>query len=322
LTLTIAMVFFPFRGISPILQWLVIAIILLQLVAAGPTCPFPKPGCKMSDLSTFFAEFAAFLLSSNPPRMLPQGLTLFATSLSLMDSRVRLAWLGWVARTATQNVNCFDIAENAFRKLIINAIRSPNDIMDATQRFQALVCHSCADIPAFIVTFQNALSELTTLGAAFPDGLLLVSFFIGMLPVSVRAQMVARNHQTIKPALTDTATHAQAPAAPARPPADPMQLGHLDDSEEAGAPEPAAAGVARAAEQLLNAIAQSIATLVRPQAATGATGGRPPCHLTPEERQRRVDGNLCLYCGQHRQGTFCEADAAKKKACLQKPGNV
>ena len=38
--------------------------------------------------------------------------------------------------------------------------------------------------------------------------------------------------------------------------------------------------------------------------------------------QRRVDGNLCLYCGQHRQGTFCEADAAKKKARSQKPGNV
>jgi hypothetical protein len=277
----------------------------------------------MSDLSTFFAEFAAFLLSSNPPRTLPQGLALFATSLSLMDSRVRLAWLGWVARAATQNVNCFEIAENAFRELIINAIRSPNDIMDATQRFQALVCRSCADIPAFIVTFQNALSELTTLGAAFPDGLLLISFFIGMLPVSVRAQMVARNHQTIEAALTDAATHAQASAAPARPSADPMQLGHLDDSEEAGAPEPvAAAGVARATEQLLNAIAQRIATPVRPQAATGAAGGRHPRRLTPEERQRRVDGNLCLYCGQHRQGTFCEADAAKKKARSQKPGNV
>ncbi len=302
----------------PILQWLVIAMIFLLLVAAGPKCPFPKPGCKMSNLSTFFAEFAAFLLSWNPPAR-PHPVSHFPLSdgLSCAAGLARLAWLGWVACAAAQNVNCFDIAENAFRDLITNAIRSPNDIMDATQRFQALVCHSCADIPAFIVTFQNALSELATLGAAFPDGLLLVSFFIGMLPVSVRAQMVARNHQTIEPALTDAATHAQAPAAPARLPADPMQLGHLNDSEEAGAPEPvAAAGVARATEQLLNAIAQAIATLVSPQAATGAAGGRPPRRLTPEERQRRVDGNLCLYCGQHRQGTFCEANVAKKK-----PGN-
>ncbi len=95
------------------------------------------------------------------------------------------------------------------------------------------------------------------------------------------------------------------------------------ESEEAGAPEPvAAAGVARATKQLLTAIAQRIATPVRPQAATDAAGGRPPRRLTPEERQCRVDGNLCLYCRQHRQGTFCEADAAKKKARLQKPGNV
>jgi hypothetical protein len=243
------MVFFPFRGISSFLQWLIITTIFLPLVVAGPKCPSAKPGCKMRDLSTFFAEFGAFLLSSNPPRTLAQGLTLFVTSLSLMDSRVRLAWLGWVARAGAQNLNPFDITENAFRDLFTNAIRSPNDIMDAKQCFQALICRSCADIPAFIVTFQNTLSEFATLGAAFPDGPLLVSFFIGMLPVSVRAQMVARNHQTIKPALTDAATHAQAPAALASPPADPMQLGHLDESEEAGAPEPVAAARYQAASQ-------------------------------------------------------------------------
>jgi hypothetical protein len=224
------MVFFPFRGIWSILQWLIIAMIFLRLVAAGPKCPFLKPGCKMSDLSTFFAEFTAFLLSSVPPLTLAQGLTLFVTSLSLMDSRVRMAWLAWVGRAAAQNQNPFEIAENAFCDLITNTIRSPNDNMDATQCFQALICSLCADIPAFIVTFQNALSELATLGAAFPDGPLLVAFFIGMLPASVRTQMVARNHQTIEPVLTDAATHAQAPAALARLPADPMQLGHLNES--------------------------------------------------------------------------------------------
>jgi hypothetical protein len=268
------MVSLPFRGVSSTLTWVILAMVFLPLVAAGPKCPFPKPGCKMSDLSTFFAEFAAFLLSAAPPRTLAQGLALFVTSLSLMVSRVRLAWLGWVARAAAQNFNPFEITENAFRELITNAIRSPNDVMDATQRFQALICRSCADIPAFIVTFQNALSELATLGAAFPDGPLLVSFFIGMLPVSVRAQMVARNHQTIEPALTDAATHAQAPAALARPSADPMHLGHLNESEEAGA------GLARATERLLNAIAQRIATPVPAQAAT-----RAPRRLSAEERQ-------------------------------------
>jgi hypothetical protein len=191
-----------------------------------------------------------------------------------MDSRVQLAWLGWVARAAAQNLNPFEITENTFRYLITNAIRFPNNIMDAMQvSKRSSVVH--------VLISLHLLSHSRTLCLSLPLWVLLflmvpfcqVAFFIGMLPVSVHTQMVARNHQTIEPALTDTATHAQAPTALACPPADPMQLSHLNESEEAGAPEPVAvAGVARATEQLLNAIAQRITTPVCPQAATDAAG--------------------------------------------------
>jgi hypothetical protein len=108
----------------------------------------------------FFTEFAAFLLSAAQPRTLAQGLPFFVASLSMMDSCVQLVWLAWVAQAAAKNQNPYNITENAFRNLVTDAVRSPNNIMDAKQCFQALICSLCNDIPVFIVTFQNALSCL------------------------------------------------------------------------------------------------------------------------------------------------------------------
>lgn len=278
----------------------------------------------MADLPVFFTSFRAFLAETNPPRTLAQGLASFVANLGLMDPRIGNAWMLWDAQAIAQNLDPFGITEADFRRLITNAIRAPNDVLDATQRFLNLSCATCLQIPAFILAFRHLLAELAMLDAGFPDGVLLVAVFIGMLPVTIRPYLLSRNHQNIEAALVDAATHAQHP-----PPAtQPMQLGHIE--EEAGAREETTA-VARATEQILAALAQRVTTPVRAPrpapAAGGAAAGGPPVRranrLTPEERQRRIDNELCLYCGLHRAGTFCQADADKKAGKLRsRQGNV
>jgi hypothetical protein len=235
-----------------------------------------------------------------------------------MDPRVANAWLLWDAQANLQNQNPFDITEAAFRALVVSAIRAPNDILDASQRFKNLSCKTCLQIPAFVLAFRAMLAELAMLDAGFPDGVLLVALFIGMLPVAVRPSLLSKNHKTIEAALNDAATHAQHSSDNT---SDPMDLGYI---EEAGArEEPPPSAVERATEQLLAALNQRIATPGRaPRPAGAATGAATRRNrLTPEERHRRESNTLCLYCGLHRAGTFCQADADKKAGKFKRQGN-
>lgn len=281
-------------------------------------CPYPAPGARLTDIQLFFIALFSWMHITNPAKTLAQGLAALMTRLTVMDPRVRVALSQHFTTAQAAGKDPFAISDTEFQELILGAVRNPNDVMEATQRFLRLSCRSCADIPHFNVTFMHAIQELQTLQAPFADGQLLVAFYIGMLPPSVRAPLIAANHKTLAPAIAAAATHAQGGIVAST--SAPMELGHVQEEPATGAhdllPQ---SDVARATEQLLAAITQRIAT---PQRTGGgaARGGRPfRSRLSDEERQRRSSNNLCMYCGMHRAGTFCQADADKKAAKSKAP---
>ncbi len=285
------MVSFPYRGVSSILKWLILAMVFLPLVVAGPKCPFPEPGCKMSYLSTFsLSSLPFFSPQPNPGRLLRASPFLLLPSLwwTLVCS-----WFGspgWPRllpkiKTPTTSLK----TPSATLSLTQSAHPTTSWMPSSVSKRSSAVC---------VMIFLCLLSRFRTLCPACHVGCCFswwspFGCFLCQLPAAVRAQMVARNLQTIAPAITDAATHAQAPAALACPSADPMQLCHLDKSEEARAPKPvAAAGVASATRQLLNTIMQLIATPVRAQVAARPQADAPLTASSPP------NGLLCLLASQ------------------------
>jgi hypothetical protein len=287
-------------------------LFLLALLAMPPSAqavkaPYPHRNMRLANLPGFLSSLRGYQTQTGNP--FPQVLGAVMANLQDMHPQVRAAWIRFEqqANAAGQDpYNALDM--DGFRQLIANAVRQPNDLLDATARFMRLTCATALDIAGFIITFRDQLNVLAMLGAPFPDGPLLVNVFINMLPAIIRPYLLSRNHATIEDAILDAATHAQTPApfpAAARAArAGPMDLGFIQEAEQRGVAAPVAAELLAIAQQRLNTTPARPA----PPAAAGPRRGR----LDDAERQRRSHGGLCMYCGTHPAGTRCEADEAKK----------
>jgi len=305
---------------SPLSQPLVLMLCMLLGMAYIPLAecakaPYPKMNFSMHDLPIFMAAFWSYLNTQNPARPLAQGIADVLSNLSDMDPRVANAWINFSTTETAAGRNPFNIDANDFQLLISNSIRNPLDMSNTVEAFNNMKCTTVQGIPAFTQKFRQNLSQHTMLGQPYPDGVILVTNFILKLPTTIRGFLLAANYTNINDAMNAAANHATATVDTTVA----MDLGFLEDAQAAGVDPTTAVELA--------AIVHQRYTPNKPNrsASNGPAAAGTKSYVRPEERQRRIDGGLCLYCGQHANGTFCQADADKKArfaARTGKPGNV
>lgn len=292
---------------SPAFSWWC-GLLLLSLISpamAAPNAPYPEPGITVAALTTFFAALQAYANMTEPARTLRQCIAGVFNNLAVMDARIRTAWQNYSSATTALGNDPYAITEDEFRNLCVTAVRRPDELLLAINRFQRLRCIHAHQIHDFTCTFRASLDTFRNLGAAREDNLYLANEYLSKLPPDVVSAVVSRQFTTFEQAAALAAAHCTAPPpAGAATTATPMELSHLQFAEEYGIEPVAAQHLLAMARQQFER--NTPTTPARPNFTPGRT------RLSEEEKNRRSAAGLCNYCGLHPQGTHCAADALKK----------
>jgi hypothetical protein len=205
---------------------------------------------RLADLPTFMASLSGYMAQTG--HAFPQVLGAVLANLQSIHPQIPSAWVLFEQQAHAAGRDPYAAIDIAtFQNLIANAIRQPNNLLDATTRFMALCCDSLLALAAFIITFRKHLSAHCMLGALFPDGTLLVTIFINMVPKSIHPYLLSHNHGHIKEVLQDAVTHVRTPTTAAVAGQTPMDLGFIQEAEQREVAAPVAAELLAIAQQRL-----------------------------------------------------------------------
>jgi hypothetical protein len=240
----------------------------------------------LADLPTFMASLRGYMAQTG--HAFPQVLGTVLANLQSIHPQIRSAWVLFEQQAHAADWDPYAaINIDALQNLIANAIRQPNDLLDATARFMALRCDSLLALAAFIITFREHLSALRMLGAQFPDGPLLVTIFINMVPESIHPYLLSRNHSHVEEVLQDAATHARTLTTAAVAGPTPMDLGFIQEVEQRGVAAPVAAELLAIAQQRLGTSGGASAS--RSGGTSTKPSGGPPLPPSTDNGKNKAD---------------------------------